>query len=194
MQMEVRGASAPPGADLLQQPREAGERALEGGPMIAVEPLSHALPDPRCSRTPDAPADRLVPGLQVMEAGREQVRVRGPDQQVVKVAAYLLLDPIPLLLVEDRAAPFVQDAARTHVHHDESGRAEVAVVAPPLALSLTVLLRRELPQFGTRLAELANPPVELILLQLPWREVADELVDPIGHQPRHDALLPPRPA
>src|SRR5215216_3687600 len=126
MQMEVRGASAPPGADLLQQPREAGERALEGGPVVAVKPLSHPLSDPRRNRTAGAPAHRLVPGLQVMEAGREQVRVRGPDQQVVKVAAYLVLDPVPLLLIEDRAAAFLEHAARTRVHHDEARRAQIA--------------------------------------------------------------------
>ena len=82
-------------------------------------------------RAPPLPvAEPLVPGLQVMEAGREQVGHRGADQQVVEVAAAVVDDPLPDLVVEDRAPLLGQDPGRAGVHEDRPHPVDVAAEAP----------------------------------------------------------------
>src|SRR4029453_9512675 len=102
-------------ADLLQQRGESRERALEGTPVIAVESTPDFLADPGRRLAPDAVPDRFVTGLQIMQPGRQEIGIRGPDQQVVEVAPRLVLDPVPLVLVEDRSPALLEGPPATGI-------------------------------------------------------------------------------
>ena len=89
-------------------------------------------------RAPGAARDRLAPRLGVVQPGRQQPRQRGGDQQVVEVAGEVLLDPLPLVVVEHRAPALLEHASRARVDHDQPGAAEVAAVAPASARGRSV--------------------------------------------------------
>ena len=55
-----------------------------------------------------------------MHSRAEQPGQGSGDQQVVEVAAHVLLHPLPLVLVEHRAAPFLQHAPGAGVDDDEA--------------------------------------------------------------------------
>ncbi len=154
--------------------------------------LAHPLAGGRRDLAPGAVADRLVPRLQVVQAGREQERQRRADQQVVELAVRVLLEPLPLVRVEHRAlVRRVEHAAGARVDHDQPRAAEVAAVAPARALHLAVGAERELAQDRPAVLGLAQPRVELVLGQVLRRQVAHVLVEPVRREAADDALVPP---
>ena len=81
-------AGTPPG----RPPSARGRRAAGSiSPSLAAEPA------------PAPCGQRLAEGLDVVQPRRQQERQRGADQQVVDVAAHLLVEPGHLLVVEHRA-------------------------------------------------------------------------------------------
>ena len=92
--------------------------------------------------------------------------------------------------------PVVQDPAAAGVDGHDRDRAEVAPVAPPVALGpvgLPVRGRRELVQQRADVpVGLADRGVDLVVGQRGRGQVAQVLVDPVGRQPAGDPLLPPR--
>ena len=80
------------------------EAVLERRPVLEVERLAQLLADPAAALAPRAAGERLVPGLDVVQARGEQERERGADEQVVDVAAHLLVEPGHLVVVERSSA------------------------------------------------------------------------------------------
>ena len=101
-------------------------------------------------RAPGAAADGLVPRLQMVHGGGQQPWQRGGDQQVVEAPAGMLLDPLPLLVVEHRPVALVEHAPRARVDHHQARVAEVAVVAPAAGAALAVGSACELAQHRRR--------------------------------------------
>ena len=87
-------------------------------------------------------------------------------------------------VVEDLALARLEASAGPDVHHDQPGGSQVADERPALALALLVVLLHELPQDrpGVPVGRL-DPLPERPLGELTGREVADELVDPVGIMP-----------
>ena len=79
---------------------ELDEGALEGGPVLEVHGLPHLLSCARHAFAPGSRADGLVPRLEVVQRGREQVGERGRHQQMVEAPGGVALDPRPLLVVD----------------------------------------------------------------------------------------------
>ena len=123
--------------------------------------------------------------------GREQQRQRGADQQVLAVAARLLLDPLPLVLVDHAALAGVEHAAGARVDHDQPRRADVAAVAPARALDLAVGLEDVVVEDLRAVLGLPHAVVDVVVVELARREVAEVLVDPVRHEAADDAVVPP---
>ena len=85
-----------------------------------------------------AHGERLVDGLEVVQAGREQEGQRRADEQVLDVAAQLLVEPAHLVGVEHRAVLWLEDSGRAGVDDDETAVAEVAAIAPAVDLGVPV--------------------------------------------------------
>ena len=79
--------------------------------MVEVDRPPQPLRRPRRPLAVGAVADHLVPGLEPVEAGGEEPRHRGRDQQVVEVALGLGDDPVPLLLVDHPPGALVEHPA-----------------------------------------------------------------------------------
>ena len=127
-------------------------------PWRSFSPSSAAGP------APGAVADRLVPGLEVVQRRRQQERQRRPDQQVVEVAVRVLLEPLPLARVEHRAVlGRVEHPARARVDHDQPRGAEVAAVAPARARDLAVGPERVLAQQRAAVLGRAQRAVQVVL-------------------------------
>ena len=94
-------------------------------------------PSARRRLAPGAVADRLVPGLEVVQRRAHDQRQRRADQQVVDVAGGVLLDPAPLVGVDHRALAGVEHAPGARVDHHERargrcrGRSSSACPRPP---------------------------------------------------------------
>ena len=155
---------------------------------------AHALAQRPPPASPQAPSHHLlVPGLEVVEGGREQVRDprcrrRGgpPSFSVARSATHSAL-----FVVDDLPVARLEAATRANVHHDQPRRAEVAQERPALAVALLVVAFHELAQHRAGVIGLADPVPERALRELARREVAGELVDPVGHHPADHALAPP---
>ena len=104
-----RSLAALPGADLAQKLGDPVERAPECRPVVEVHRPPELLAQFGSRGAPRPGADLLVPRLRVVHPVREQIGVRGRDQQVVEVAVGLLTDPFPLPIVEDRTPALFQD-------------------------------------------------------------------------------------
>ena len=147
----------------------------------------------RADRPPRPVAHRLVPRLEVVHPGREQQRQRRADQQVLAIAARVLLDEAPLLLVDHAALAGVEHPARARVDHHEPRRTDVAAVAPARPLDLAVGLEDVVAENLARVVRLPHARVDAVLVELAWRQVPEVLVDPVGHQAAHDPVVPPAP-
>jgi hypothetical protein len=115
---------------------------------------------------PDAAAQPLRPGLEVVHALAEQQGERGAEEQVVEAAGGLLLDQAPFVRVHHRAALLFEDPAAAGVHHQEARVAEVAVVAPAGAVGLAVGAVGEVPQDRPGVVRAEDLGVEGIPLKL----------------------------
>ena len=114
------------------------------------------------------------------------------DQQVVEVAAGVLDDPVPDFArrtsrarssVSTRAARESMKIARTpSMSRQKLQRVPAAVVSISLA---------QLAQGLRRVRVAPHLRVELVLVELARREVAEVLVDPVAHDPADGPLVPP---
>jgi hypothetical protein len=116
-----------------------------------------------------------------VQAGRQEDRIRGREQQVVEVTAAGVQDPVPFVVVEDRAPALPEVATRAIVDHDQPRAADVALEAPHLAEAVGVDPLHELAQGGGAVAGSAYRVVFLVALELGGGEIADVLVDPVRH-------------
>jgi hypothetical protein len=187
-----RRAAALSRRHLRQQLGETREPAEERCPVVEVERLANPLAELRRGLAPRARADLLVPGLQVVEGGREQVRIGHREQEVVEVAADRVAEPLPLLVVEHEALALAEHPARATIDPDEARAAEVAAEAPAAALPRAVRLEREAAEERPGVVRLLRPFEDLVLAKLRRREVPEVLVEPVGHERAHDPLVPPR--
>ena len=188
-----RGGRAPalPLADLGDQARQPPEALRERGPVVEVERLADLLAERRGRLAPGPAADGLVPGLDVVDPGREEVRVGHGEEEVVEVARGLLAEPVPLLVVDHEPLALLEDAARAAVDRDQARAPEVPVEAPAHALDLAVGLERELAQELAAVLRPAQARQERVLRELGRREVPQVLVEPVGHVGADDPLVPP---
>ena len=178
-------------ADRLEDAHHPLERPAERRPVLEVEALAQLLAVVRADRAPGALAHRLVPGLEVVHPRREQQRQRRADQQVLAVAARVLLDPAPLLLVDHAARVRVEHPARARVDHHEPRRADVAAVAPARPLDLAVGLEDVVAEDVRAVLRLPHARVDVVVVELARREVAEVLVEPVRHEAADDAVVPP---
>ena len=187
----VPGASGRLG-ELVQQLDHRPERALERGPVLEVERAPELLACARGEAAPRAGADRLVPGLDVVDARGHEDGQRARDDQVVVGAARVLGDPLPLLLVDHVALAVGEHARGARVDHDEPRAAEVAVereaARRPARDRPRVRTRAGGARRRRRRGELGE---QRLLGQLGRAQVADVLVDPVRHERAGDALVPP---
>jgi hypothetical protein len=72
--------AAPSRGDVLEQPGHAMEGVLERRPVLEVEVAPHAFGPARGQPAPGPVADRLVPRLEVVQAGHHEDRQRRADQ------------------------------------------------------------------------------------------------------------------
>lgn len=130
-----------------------------------------------------------------MQARSQQDRIGRRQQQVVEVTVAGLHDPVPFMVVEDRAPAFPEAAARAIVDYDQPRAAEIPLEAPDLALPVGVDPLGELAQRGPAVVGAAHRLVLGVALQLGRGQIADVLTDPVRHEPTDQALAPPgRPA
>ena len=104
----------------------------DGGP-------SQLLAERRAEPAPGGVGQRLVEGLDVMQAGREQERHRAGEQQVTGRFAGLLADPVPLLVLDELASAGRDLASCARVDHHESRVAQLAREAPAAVADLPAL-------------------------------------------------------
>lgn len=74
--------------------------------MLQIHELADELAELRGQAAPGAPADGFVPGFQMVQAGGQEDREGGAEEEVVEVSGRLALDPGPLLAVEHGAVSF----------------------------------------------------------------------------------------
>ncbi len=110
---------------------------------------------------------------------------------MIEVALGVLLDPGPLVVVDHRAAALLEHPAGAGVDHDQACVAQVAAVAPARAADVAVPLDGELAQDLLAVVDRLHALQQLVLLVGRGGEVAEVLVDPVGHQRPDDVLLPP---
>ena len=104
----------------------------------------------------------------------------------------LSIDPLPLLVAHDLPVAGLELPAGPRVEHDQPRRAEVAAEAEARLPRLLVgLLRQLADQLAAVASHRADRLVGLVLGELSRREVAEVLVDPVGHQPAdHPVRVP----
>ena len=192
-----RGAAALASGDLHRLARDVLEAVLERAPVLQVHDLAQPLPHPTAALSPGAVGEGLAEGLQVVETTGEQEWQRRPDEEVVDVAAQLLVEPGCLVGVEKCTVVGVELSGRTRVDDDQPGLGvELARVAPPVGLRLLVDPLGEGVDDGTEVVLLVaavrqHLGIELVVTALGRGHVAEVLVDPVGPEPGDDAAVPP---
>ena len=141
-----------PGREPGQQLLQLGERGTERRPVLQVEPPTQALASARGPASPGAGADLLVPGLQGVDAARQQRRHGGGENHVLPVAGDRLGEPPPFRLVGDQPPFAVHHAAAARVEHDHADLAEAASERPAHARCALVGAVRELGEQRGRIA------------------------------------------
>ena len=124
--------------DVPQPAAEAFERRVERGPVLQVDCRGAAARSARRRRAPAPVAQRFVPRLEVVDAVRKEDRQRARDHEMVELAARVVDDPVPFLLVDHVAPPLGEHARGARVEHEEPRVAEVAVVGPAARGGLAV--------------------------------------------------------
>src|SRR5689334_16313588 len=103
----------------------------------------------------------------------------------------MLDDPVPLLLV-DHLPPAVRQHARGARVQDEEARvSEVTVERPAARGRLTIPPVGEPAKERSCVTLVFDLRERSVLLELRWREVAQMLVEPVGHERACDPGLPP---
>ena len=103
----------------------------------------------------------------------------------------LLADPLPLLVLDERAPPGRDLAPGARVDDDEPRVADGAREAPAAVAVLAAFGAHARGQQRGRVGRGAHLVVEAAVGQLAGREVADVLEDPVGHQARADVVVEP---
>ena len=118
-------------------------------------------------------------------------------EQVPEAALQLLVQPLPLGGIDERAGGGREITRRPGVDDDQADVAEVAAVAEAVGARLPVDPVGEGVQrvahvrlVGTGVRD--DPLPDLVLRTLGGREVAEVLVHPVRRQPGDDAAVPPR--
>ena len=68
--------------------------------MLEIDGSPQALAQVRCETTPAPGAQRLVPGLEMVNPRRQEHRQGAGDDHVVECTARVVDDPVPLLVVD----------------------------------------------------------------------------------------------
>ena len=185
----------PTRADAAQEARQAVERRPERRPVLEVDGSPQPLPEARHHPAVASRGDGLVPGLEVVQRPGQEPRDGGADDEVVVVAVLdLLLDPAELLLADHRVPAVGEDPAAPRVDDQEADPAEVAPERPHRALGPVGLAVRRLGEGPEDLLAVGDVPdgrERRVRAQQVGREVAEVLVDPVGHEGRGDPLRPP---
>ena len=155
---------------------------------IAPQLLAERLAQP----APRPVGQRLVEGLDVVQARRQQERHRAGEQKVTSRLAGLLADPVPFLVLDELAPARRHPAPCARVDHHQSRVAELAREAPAAVADLPALgvhPRRE--QLGG-VDGGAYRVVQTALGEVTGRQVAEVLEHPVGHQAGADVIVEPR--
>ena len=124
--MMVDGAGPrSPARHLHDHLEDLDETLVEGRPVLEVDRWRRLLGS-RATRRPCRPGERLVDGLEVVQAGGQQERQRRADEAGADPAAAALVDPAHLVGVEHRAAVGAQVPGGARVDDDQGAVAEGA--------------------------------------------------------------------
>jgi hypothetical protein len=111
---------------------------------------------------------------------------------VVEVAVGVLVQPLPLAVVDHLASAVDEHAAGAAVDRDDPRPPEVAAVAPPASVRRLVLFERERTQDRRRVVRTLHACEERVVAKLSRREIPEMLVDPVRRERARDPVLPPR--
>ena len=133
--------------------------------------------------SPRSPAHPLVPGLQVLEAGTSRPGVRAPRGDGRSRPLVERSDPLPFLVVDDRAPALLEQCARCE------SRARSAASCRGRGNSSSVFPRDPVvrPWSAHHLGDASSASLTASTSgrsgELSRREVAEELIKPVGHHP-----------
>ena len=146
----------------------------------------------RAARAPQAPPASASPQRsRWCSPGASRKGSEVPISRCSKSPSRCSLEPLPFLLVEHRALALLEDPAEARVEHDQAHVAEVAAEAPPGAVANPALVVGDALEDLQAVVGLADAAEQLALAQQLRREVADELIEPVGGDAGALALGPP---
>ena len=183
-------ATGVPSAIRRSQP-EPLEGGVERAPVLEVDGAAKLLGKPCRRPAPALGADRFVPGLEVMDSRCHEYRERARDHQVIEVPVRVLDQPLPFFVVDHLALLVAEDTGGARVDDEQPRIAEVTVEGPSGCGRLAIPSARPLPQTRAGVGIALHVPEQFLLGELGRREIADVLVDPVGHEGAGDAGVPP---
>ena len=108
-----------PRCDLPERSQHrAFERRVERRPVLEIHGAAEVLAQPSNEAPPAPVAQRLVPGLEMVDAVGQEHRKRARDHEMVEGAARVLDDPVPFGLVDHLAAALGENPRRPRVEHE----------------------------------------------------------------------------
>ncbi len=186
----ARGGSLRHPAEPVAEPFE---RRVEGAPVLEVDRAAQALAQSCRDPAPASGAHGFVPGLEVVDPVGHEDRQRARDHQVVELAERVVDQPVPLVLVDHLPTAVAEHAGGAGIDDQQPRLAEVAVEGPAGGGGLAVPEPRRLAEPRAAVLVALDEAEQLLLGELRRREVADVLVDPVGHERAGDPVVPPRP-
>ena len=106
-------------ADGAEQVDETPKREVVCRPVLEVHRPTQPLAESLKERTPSTIADRLVPRLQVVDAGSEEDREARRDDEVIERAVRVFDDPVPFLLRHHLPSAFDDDPGSARVEDEK---------------------------------------------------------------------------
>src|SRR5215207_8539065 len=110
---------------------------------------------------------------------------------MVEAPGCVFFDPTPLVGVHHQAAAPLQHPSAAGIYHYQPRVAEVPVKAPTGSCGLPVRSIGELAEERSRVVCRLDLLEEVVPFELPGREVAEVLVDPVGGVRADDLFVPP---
>jgi hypothetical protein len=162
--------------------------------VLEIDAAAKLLGEPGHGAAPGSRADGFVPGLEVVDPRRHEDRERARDHEVVEFTEGMLDQPVPFLFVDHLALFVAENAGGARVDDEESRVAEVPVEGPAGGGRFAVPAARPLAEAGAAVSIGLHLGQQLFLGEFGRREVADVLVDPVGHERAGDPGVPPGPA